>query len=99
MKLALANRVPRAYDPGAFADILGQVERLLNLITDGKLAGTNNAYTAAPTTGTWVQGDFVRKSNITEAGAGGSKYIIIGWYCSASGTPGTWLEARALTGN
>lgn len=55
--------------------------------------------TAAPTTGTWKAGDFVKNSSPSEAGAGGSKYIIFGWSCTVSGSPGTWLEVRTLTGN
>lgn len=55
--------------------------------------------TAAPTTGTWKRGTFVRNTEPAEAGSGGSKYIITGWICTASGTPGTWLQARVLTGN
>jgi len=38
---------------------------------------------AAPTTGTYLQGDIVYNSAPT---AGGN----IGWVCTAGGTPGTW---------
>ena len=54
---------------------------------------------AAPTSGNWSQGNFVRNSAPSEAGAGGSKYVIIGWSCTVSGTPGTWVACRCLTGN
>lgn len=54
---------------------------------------------AAPAAGTWVAGDYLFNSAPTEAGAGGSKYVILGWTCTVSGTPGTWLESRTLTGN
>lgn len=57
------------------------------------------AQTAAPISGNWVVGDFVRNSSPAEAGGAGSKYIISGWICTVSGTPGTWLQARVLTGN
>lgn len=72
---------------------------LVNLLTDGRITGTNNATTAAPTAGPYAQGDFVRNSAPTEAGGAGSKYVVLGWVCVASGTPGTFVQCRALTGN
>ena len=71
----------------------------VNLLAEGRLAATNNASTAAPTTGDHAQGDFVRNSAPVEAGSASSKYVIYGWVCVASGTPGTWLQCRFLTGN
>lgn len=68
-----------------------------------EIAATVNALrnegTAAPTTGTWKQGDFVWNTAPSEAGTAGSKYVVIGWVCTVSGTPGTWLASRILTGN
>jgi hypothetical protein len=55
--------------------------------------------TTAPTAGTWAAGDCVRNSAPAEAGTAGSKYVVIGWVCTVSGTPGTWLSMRVLTGN
>lgn len=72
---------------------------LLNLITDGRLTGKNNATTAAPTSGTHARGDVVPNSEPSELGSAGSKYVIHGWQCVISGTPGTWVEMRYLTGN
>jgi len=57
----------------------------INLLSDGRLSGTNNAATAAPTTGTHALGDFVRNSNPTGAAP------TYGWLCTAGGTPGTWV--------
>ena len=71
----------------------------LNLLSEGYMQATTNATTAAPTTGTYAVGDFIRKSNPVEAGSASSKYVIIGWVCSVAGTPGTWLQCRFLTGN
>jgi hypothetical protein len=71
----------------------------VNLLSTGKIEATDNAYTAAPTTGTYVIGDIVKNSAPAEAGGAGSKYVVIGWICTASGTPGTWLAMRTLTGN
>lgn len=70
-----------------------------NLLADGALAAITNARTSAPTTGSWQQGDFVRNSAPVEAGVALSKYVIFGWVAVSSGTPGTWLECRFLTGN
>ena len=54
--------------------------------------------TTAPTTGTWTQGQMVKKTDPVEAGSAGSKYVIVGWVCVTNGTPGTWKEMRVLTG-
>ena len=58
-----------------------------------------NSATAAPTGNTWAIGDIVRNSAPAEAGGVGSKYVVWGYICTVSGTPGTWLEMRTLTGN
>lgn len=94
-----ANLQPRIKGDPALVRELREHALLLNLMTDGRLTGTNNAYTAAPTTGEHAQGDFVRNSAPTEAGSGGSMYVVLGWVCVAGGSPGTWLGCRVLTGN
>lgn len=71
----------------------------VNNLTEGRVAAVTNATTAAPTSGPNAQGDFVRNSAPTELGAASSKYVIFGWVCVASGTPGTWVQCRYLTGN
>lgn len=60
---------------------------------------SNNLGIAAPTKGTWEKGRYVVNDNKTELGATGSKYIIEGWECIQSGTPGTWVAKRISTGN
>ena len=45
--------------------------------------------TAAPTTGTWAQGDYVRNSS---PAVGQPK----GWICTVAGTPGTWVSEGNL---
>ena len=55
--------------------------------------------TAAPTSGTWNQGDKCKNTAPIEDGTAGSKYVVIGWVCTLSGTPGTWVQMRSLTGN
>ena len=71
----------------------------VHALSEGRMAGTYNAQTAAPTTGTWAIGDYIKNSAPAEAGSAASKYVILGWVCTVSGTPGTWLQCRALTGN
>lgn len=71
----------------------------VNLLAEGRLVAAHNASTAAPTGGTYQVGDYVRNSAPAELGSAGSKYVIEGWLCVASGTPGTWVQKRFLTGN
>jgi hypothetical protein len=71
---------------------------LLNLLTDGRIAGTHNAATAAPASGAYAMGDFVRNSAPAEAGTVGSKYLVLGWVC-VDDSPLTFLPCRVLTGN
>lgn len=71
----------------------------LNALTEGQISAVHNAMTAAPTAGTFKQGDFIRNSAPSEAGAASSRYVILGWVCTVSGTPGTFLQCRVLTGN
>lgn len=76
-----------------------QVAQQVNALSEGRLSATYNAYTAAPTTGTWAKGDYIKNSNPAEAGVALSKYVVLGFVCTVAGTPGTWLQCRALTGN
>jgi hypothetical protein len=80
-------------------DLLRAVMRKVNGLASGRFADLDGIGTAAPTTGTYAQGDTVMNSNPTEAGGVGNKYVIIGWICATAGTPGTWREMRTLTGN
>jgi hypothetical protein len=79
-------------------DELREHALLINLMTDGRIAGTNNATTAAPTSGSYAPGDFVKNSAPAEAGSAGSKYVTLGWVCTDD-DPLTFLPCRALTGN
>jgi hypothetical protein len=94
------NTTPRIVqqDPVLIRELREHATQVNNL-SEGKLSAVYNAYTADPTTGTWNQGDFIRNSAPSELGSGGSKYVIFGWICTVSGTPGTWLQCRFLTGN
>jgi hypothetical protein len=71
----------------------------INLLSEGRIAGSYTALTSAPASGDWMQGDTVKNSAPSELGTAGSKYVIEGWTCVVSGTPGTWVQKRFLTGN
>jgi len=58
-----------------------------------------NLGTVVPTLGTYGKGKVVLNDNKTELGTSPNKYVIEGWECIVSGTPGTWIEKRSLTGN
>ena len=62
------------------------------------LQGANLA-TAPPTDGAWKKGKILLNDNVMELGDPTSMYIVNGWRCIASGTPGTWVEMRQFTGN
>lgn len=64
----------------------------VNLLSEGRISAVYNAATAAPTTGTWAQGDFVRNSAPSVVTHGSHEYIYFGWICVTGGTPGTWKE-------
>jgi hypothetical protein len=80
---------------GFLRDALTQI----NGVTEGSIGAIHNSMTAAPTTGTYKQGDTIRNGSPSELGIATAKYVVIGWICTVSGTPGTWLQQRVLTGN
>lgn len=83
----------------ALSQILRTIAQKVNLLADGRIAGSDFVAAAIPTTGMFKQGDFIRNSAPVEAGTAGSKYILAGWICEIGGTPGTLRECRYLTGN
>ena len=93
------NRTPREAVTAETDRWYRQIAAQVNAISEGQITGFYNALTASPTTGTYVQGDEIKNSAPAELGAASSKYVIRGWICTASGTPGTWLQQRTLTGN
>lgn len=78
---------------------IDDITKQVNDLTEGRLFADHSAMTAAPTTGTYFRGDKIRNSAPEELGAAGSKYVITDFICVVSGTPGTWVQVRALTGN
>jgi hypothetical protein len=103
MKLDTNARLPTSNDVQALKtrlyDLFRDVTRQINGLSEGSIDALHLAYTAAPTTGTWKQGDFIPNLTPTELGTAGNKYTVSGWRCVASGTPGTWVQCRDLTGN
>lgn len=95
-----ANTTPRVgtSDPVLQRELREHATQI-NLISEGRIVGFYTALTAAPTSGTWLQGDSVKNTAPSELGTAGSKYVVEGWICTVSGTPGTWLPKRCLTGN
>lgn len=94
------NPNPRARitDP-VLQDHLRDTAKQVNAISEGRLEAFYNAATAAPTTGDHARGDYIKNSEPSELGSASSKYVIEGWLCTVSGTPGTWVQKRFLTGN
>lgn len=96
MKINVTQRI--SAEPNLL-DLLKRIAYQVNLLSEGAIAARYNAATAAPTTGRWAQGDWIENSAPAEIGTAGGKYIVNGWRCVVSGTPGTWLQSRSLTGN
>lgn len=87
----------------ALTDSLNSIATKLNQVAGGELAGFDRVSVAPPTTGTWIQGDYIKKAAPVETGAATAKYVITGWIRITSGSGNTlntdWVEARVLTGN
>jgi hypothetical protein len=81
------------------ARVFRNIAQKVNAIGDGRLAGSDLVASSIPTTGTYRQGDFIKNSAPVEAGVAASKYVVVGWICTVSGSPGTLLQCRYLTGN
>lgn len=80
-------------------NIIRDLTNQLNNLTEGRVSAVQNAQASVPVAGANYQGDFVLNSTPAELGSVGSRYIVHGWRCVTSGTPGTWLQVRTLTGN
>lgn len=91
-----ARQVP----PDFAADLRRYLTLELQNLTRAIAPKRREAYgTQAPTVGPWTQGDVTWNLTPSELGAASSKYVITGWICTVTGTPGTWLQMHALTGN
>ncbi len=74
-------------------ELVGQV----NGLSEGAISACTNAAAAAPATGSYTPGDFVRNSAPVELGPAGARYVVEGWLCLAA--PATFVEKRFFTGN
>lgn len=106
MRIDTDPRLPNPGTPGAernlflrLYDLFRAISQQLNDLSEGRISARHGAMPTAPISGTWNQGDQVSNSAPAEAGASGSKYVVTGWVCTASGAPGVWNELRCLTGN
>lgn len=107
--MAAIDRNPRLPVPGSpdfdqqlynrLHGLLQAIATQLNALSEDRLGAHYAALTAPPQGGKYAQGDCVKNTGPVEQGAAGSKYVIDGWVCVASGEPGTWVERRVLTGN
>jgi hypothetical protein len=100
LKLDPFPRFPadRAQMERKLTDLFRATNVQVNQLTEGTVSAVHSAATAAPTAGSYAVGDFVRNSAPAEAGTAGSKYVVMGWLCTVGGTPGTFVQCRALTG-
>jgi hypothetical protein len=106
MRLNELPRIPASPDT-AYAkaltlfvfDQIKAIAQKVNALADGRIAATDLTATSIPTSGTYVVGDFVKNIAPSELGAVSAKYVILGWINTTGGTPGTFKECRALTGN
>lgn len=98
-KVAVEFQVPDKWERSTVTEIFRKIQDQLNLVSEGKMSARHLNFTTAPTSGTFALGDIAWDSAPAEAGAGGSKYVRLGWVCTTGGTPGTFKEMRVLTGN
>lgn len=103
MRLNVENRLPQKYDAATLALLLRDFARQLNQLSEGFIVANTNASASMPSSGTYANGDFVKKTTLAEAGGAGTKYVIIGWLRLTNGSNHVlntdWVTARVLTGN
>lgn len=92
------NNTPRIASDPLMVRELREHANQVNMLSEGRIGAVNNAQTAAPTTGQYAAGDFVKNSAPSELGSPGSRYVIDGWTC-LSDSPLTFVQKRFLTGN
>lgn len=100
MKMPPEPRLPQGGDRTLvqrLTEIFRDFARTTNDLSEGRMSGSYNAVTSAPTTGVYAVGDFVKNSAPAELGAAGSKYVIAGFMCVTA--PLTFVQCRYLTGN
>lgn len=103
MKIPIDPRLPQTDAPldlrRHLTDYFRTVASQVNSLSEGAVQASYNAMSAAPVTGVYARGDYVRNVAPAELGAAGSKYVITGFLCVTAGSPGTFVQCRSLTGN
>jgi hypothetical protein len=99
-RLYLEQFVTEKFDRGLMTEMVRQIEDAINRLSEGRIYQNYNAASAAPSGSTvaYQLGDFVKNLSPTPTGGAGSEYVILGWVCTAAGSPGTFEEVRTLTG-
>lgn len=102
-KLNLEFRVPAEYKKADLTEIVREICKVVNQVTDGRLTAFNAQASVPATTAAAVSfavGDFIPDSNCTVRGVAGSQYVRVGWRCVSpgSGATATFVESRELTG-
>jgi hypothetical protein len=98
-RLQLDVQLPDKYDKGRISGIIRALCSQVNGLSEGQIAARYYTNTVMPavTLMPAAQGDIVWKSNPSEGGTTSEAYVVVGWICTASGSPGTWEEMRVLT--
>lgn len=71
-------------------DLIRLLNQTVNAMQAGGPGATYTATTAPPSLGSYAAGTVVLNSSPTELGSAPNTYVVYGWICTASGTPGTW---------
>jgi hypothetical protein len=100
-RLASVQKVPYQYGRSQFADIFNLIDQKVNDLSDGKIAGVNNAATTIPTgftVGTYAKGDLVRNSNPSVVVTSTGNYVVLAWLCINDATSvGAFVPCKVLT--
>lgn len=79
------------------SDLIRILNQTVNAMQAGGPGATYTATTAPPTLGSYAAGTVVLNSSPTELGTAPDTYVVYGWICTASGSPGTWEAMNVPT--
>lgn len=77
-KLALSQRIPRAYDPQIFTEIVRQFEAQVNALSEGSAFAYHGSVIGIPTS-TAGLGDWAKEASPVSGGYFGYVYTTTGW--------------------
>lgn len=105
-KLILDLKIQDKYDKSTFADIVREICKQVNSLSEGRITAKYNAQISVPTDTSisYQTGDFIPDSNSTVRGSVApgiaASYVREGWVCTSPGPGGTatFVEKRVLTG-